>query len=108
MDERRTSYMNLISHFNNAFLTMDFNNPDINNGNTFMPFISFAMFFAGLVIIFIGIILVNTAKKEWNLFYAPEDKFTDDMKAKKKSACLKGRIVYSIGFILFVVSFFIK
>jgi hypothetical protein len=100
--------MNLINTFNNACLTIDFNNPDINNGNSFLPFISFAMFFAGLVIIFIGIILVNSAKKEWNLFYAPQDKYTDDMKAKRKSACLKGRIVYSIGFILFVASFFVK
>jgi len=51
---------------------------------------------------------VNAAKREWNVFYAPHDVSTEDIKGKKKKGVIKGRIVYIIGIIMLVASFFVK
>lgn len=97
-------FNNVIS---NVLLTIDFMDPNLNNGNSFLPFISFMMFFAGIITIFIGIILVNAAKKEWKVFYAPHDEYNDENKAKLKTGCMRGRVVYVIGIVLLAASFFV-
>lgn len=99
--------MYLDNVISNVLLTMDFNDPTIHNGDSILPFVSFVVFFVGVIMIFIGLILVSAAKKEWNVFYAPHDEYTDDNKAKMKAGCIRGRVVYSIGIVLLVASFFI-
>jgi len=93
---------------NNMFLTVDVTDINSNNGSSALPFLGFVMFLFSIVLIFVGLVLVNAAKREWNVFYAPHDVSTEDIKGKKKKGVIKGRIVYIIGIIMLVASFFVK
>ena len=93
---------------NNVFLTMNSTIINGNNGSSFLPFIGFLLFLFGIVMIFVGLILVSAAKREWNVFYAPHDAPTEDVKAKKKKGTMKGRVVYILGALMLVASFFVK
>ena len=93
---------------NSILLTVDVTDPNSNNGSTVMPFLGFVMFLLGIVMIFVGLILTNAAKREWNVFYAPHDAPTEDVKAKKKKGVMKGRVVYILGILMLAASFFVK
>ena len=93
---------------NNIFLTVNVTDVNSNNGSSALPFLGFVMFLFGIVMIFVGLILTSAAKREWNVFYAPHDTPTLDIKKKKKIGVMKGRIVYILGIIMFVASFFVK
>ena len=101
-----------IMYFGNAisniFLTMNAANVSSDAGNSVWPFIGFLMFLFGVVITFAGLIMASAAKREWNVFYAPHDVPTEDIKTKKKKGTRKGRIVYILGIIMLVGSFFVK
>ena len=62
------------------------------------------MFFAGFVIIFIGIVKINDAKKQWNLVYDQRDRknFSDPKYEKEKRT---GKILVAAGVILILLSF---
>ena len=92
----------------NIFLTMNAANVSSDAGNSVWPFIGFLMFLFGVVIIFAGLVMTSAAKREWNVFYAPHDISTEDIKTKKKKGARKGRIVYILGIIMLVGSFFVK
>jgi len=93
---------------NNILLTVNVVDPESNNGSSTLPFLGFVLFLFGIVIIFVGLILTSAAKKEWNVFYAPHDTPTGDIKAKKKKTLIKGRIVYILGIVMLVLSYVIK
>ena len=95
--------------FNNIFLTVNITDVGSNNGSSILPFIGFMLFLFGIVIIFVGLILTNAAKREWNVFYAPHDLSSQvDNKTKKKKSVVKGRVVYILGIVMLVASYFVK
>lgn len=98
-------YLNNV--INNIFLTASIIEPNETSGGSFLPFLGFVMCLVGFVMIFIGLILASAAKKEWNVFYAPEDKYTDDRKVKNKIALIRGRVVCALGVVIFAASFFV-
>jgi len=93
---------------NNIFLTVNVTDVNSNNGSSILPFIGFLLFLFGIVTIFVGLMLTSAAKRQWNVFYAPHDISTVDIKEKKKKGVMKGRIIYILGLIMLVASFFVK
>ena len=85
-------------------LEIDFYGAEAHAGTSFKPFIGFMMFFAGFVIIFIGIVKINDAKKQWNLFYDQRDRkdFSEPKYEKEKRT---GKILVAAGVILILLSF---
>ena len=77
-------------------LEIDFYDAEAHAGTSFKPFIGFMMFFAGFVIIFIGIVKINDAKKQWNLFYDQRDrKDTGGCRCDSDSS-----VIYSAAFVV--------
>ena len=53
---------------------IDFYDAEAHAGTSYTPFIGFMIFFSGMMVLFIGIVKLSTAKKQWNLFYDDRDK----------------------------------
>lgn len=85
---------------------IDFNDSEAHAGTSFLPFIGFMCFFAGLMLIFIGVIKISNSKHQWNIFYDNRDR--KDLKSEYFVRDRKtGIIMAIIGLILFIGSFFI-
>jgi len=93
---------------NNMLLTLNTSTINSDNGSSVLPFVGFLMFLFGVVIIFMGLVSASAAKREWNVFYAPHDVVEEDLKVKKKKRMMKARIVYILGSIMLLASFFVK
>lgn len=74
-------------------------------GGSILPFLGFMLFLFGSMMIFIGIVMVISAKREWKIYYAPHDEYTEDLIKQRKRDFLKGRIVYILGIVFFILSF---
>lgn len=93
---------------NSILLYVDFNNQTDYKGTSIWPFFSFVMFFAGLLLIFIGFIIANTARKQWNTYYDAKDRTPEQSKSEKKKSLWRGRIVMIAGLLIFIASYFVK
>lgn len=98
----------MLNLFNTIMLYVDFNDPNAYQGTSIWPFISFLMFFAGILMVFIGFIIANTAKKQWNTFYDARNRTDEQTKSQKKKSLLRGRIVMIAGVVIFIASYFVK
>lgn len=85
---------------------IDFSDSESYRGTSYLPFIGFMVFLIGLVVLFIGIVKINDAKKQWFLFYDDRDKkdFKKPEYIKEKKV---GIVMVIIGIIMIVASFFI-
>ena len=103
-----------------AQTTMDFYNSEDHAGTSYLPFIGFMLFLAGLVVIIVGLATYLTAKHNFNIFFDARDVrmtyeeqiMPDDEKARLNNEKLakdkkRGKIVIIIGIVLAVSSFFV-
>lgn len=85
---------------------IDFYDTESHQGTSIIPFLGFMMALLGLVITFIGIVKINNAKRQWNLFYDSRDrKDLTDVKYKKEKK--QGIVLTVIGVVMLVASFII-
>lgn len=100
--------MYLNNMINSIMLTIDFNNQEAYQGQSIWPFISFLLFFAGIVGVLVGIVVIVEAKREWHIYYGPNDKTATEEQLIKKKNFTKGIVVCAVSAMVFCVSFFVK
>ena len=47
---------------------IDFNDSESYRGTSYLPFLGFMVFFAGMMIAFIGIVKISNSRHQWNMF----------------------------------------
>lgn len=99
---------NLLHLFNNVLLTVDIYDETANQGDSIWPFISFVLFAIGIMLVFIGVVKLSTAKREWSLFYDRRDSVAKSDKVSKNKSVKVAWATIAIGLIVFIASFFIK
>lgn len=105
---RTGDIMYLSGIINTIGLSVDFANQNANTGDSIWPFVSFMMFFVGIMGAFMGFVIVNAARMEWHVFYATNDKSKEVDKAGKKKNIIKGCILFVVSVSIFGASFFVK
>lgn len=83
---------------------VDFYDSESYAGTSYKPFIGFMIFFIGLVVLIAGIVNVNTAKHQWNLFYDQRDKMHFD-EPKYAAQRRRGIIMIVAGIVMMLASF---
>ena len=53
---------------------IDFNDSESYRGTSYLPFLGFMVFFAGMMIAFIGIVKISNSRHQWNIFYDERDR----------------------------------
>ena len=53
---------------------IDFNDSESYRGTSYLPFLGFMVFFAGMMIAFIGIVKISNSRHQWNIFYDQRDR----------------------------------
>ncbi|MFQ7395608.1 MAG: DUF3899 domain-containing protein [Lachnospira eligens] len=97
---------------------MDYYNSEDHAGTSYLPFIGFMLFLAGIVVIIVGLATYLTAKHNFNIFFDARDVrityeeqiMPDDEKARLNNEKLakdkkKGKIIIIIGVVLVIASF---
>ena len=74
---------------------IDFNDSESYRGTSYLPFLGFMVFFAGMMIAFIGIVKISNSRHQWNIFYDERDRKT-------------GIIMLVVGIVMMIVSFLIR
>lgn len=102
------SVMNL---FNNIAYELvrcqiDFYDSESHQGDSYMPFIGFVVFLIGLVVLFLGVVRLTSAKRQFNIFFDQRDKqdYTEEKYKKEKNI---GIIMIIAGAVMMVGSYFI-
>ena len=111
-----TFFINRIALEADTSAAMDFYNSDA--GTSYLPFIGFMLFLAGIVVIIVGLATYLTAKHNFNIFFDARDVrmtyeeqiMPDDEKARLNNEKLakdkkKGKIIIIIGVVLVIASF---
>lgn len=83
---------------------IDFYDAEAHAGTSYTPFIGFMIFFAGMMVLFIGIVKLSNAKKQWNLFYDDRDKkdLSNPQYVKERKT---GKILIIVGVVMMLASF---
>ena len=110
-----TFFINRIALEADTSAAMDFYNSEEHAGTSYLPFIGFMLFLAGIVVIIVGL---ATAKHNFNIFFDARDVrmtydeqiMPDDEKARLNNEKLakdkkKGKIIIIIGVVLVIASF---
>lgn len=97
---------------------MDYYNSEDHAGTSYLPFIGFMLFLAGIVVIIVGLATYLTAKHNFNIFFDARDVrityeeqiMPDDEKARLNNEKLakdkkRGKIIIIIGVVLVIASF---
>ena len=97
---------------------MDYYNSEDHAGTSYLPFIGFMLFLAGIVVIIVGLATYLTAKHNFNIFFDARDVrityeeqiMPDDEKARLNNEKLakdkkRGKIIIIIGIVLAIASF---
>lgn len=83
---------------------IDFYDSETYAGDSYLPFLGFLIFFAGMMVVFVGAMKLSNAKKQWNLFYDQRDrKDLTSPKYVKESKIAK--ILIAVGIVLMLASF---
>lgn len=85
---------------------IDFNDNVSYRGTSYLPFLGFMCFFAGLMIAFIGIVKISNSRHQWNIFYDKRDKKDLNSPAVNKDRKV-GIIMLAVGIVLMIGSNFI-
>ena len=81
---------------------------EANKGTTIWPFMSFMMFFVGIIGFFIGIVILSEARRQWHVFYSESHHTKEEELAIKKKNMIKGFTVSGMSMLIFIISFFVK
>ena len=97
---------------------MDYYNSEDHADTSYLPFIGFMLFIAGIVVIIVGLATYLTAKHNFNIFFDARDVrityeeqiMPDDEKARLNNEKLakdkkRGKIIIIIGVVLVIASF---
>lgn len=85
---------------------IDFNDSEKYQGTSYLPFIGFMIFFAGLMFAFIGIVKISSSRHQWNIFY--DDRERKDLNAPSVNKDRKTGIIMLIaGVVMMILSFVI-
>ena len=88
-------------------LHIDFNDSESYRGTSYLPFLGFMVFFAGMMIAFIGIVKISNSRHQWNIFYDERDR--KDLKSPAVNKDRKtGIIMLVVGIVMMIVSFLIR
>lgn len=83
---------------------IDFNDSESYRGTSYLPFLGFMVFFAGMMIAFIGIVKISNSRHQWNIFYDERDR--KDLKSPAVNKDRKtGIIMLVVGIVMMIVSF---
>ena len=112
-----TFFINRIALEADTSAAMDFYNSEEHAGTSYLPFIGFMLFLAGIVVIIVGLATYLTAHN-FNIFFDARDVrmtyeeqiMPDDEKARLNNEKLakdkkKGKIIIIIGVVLVIASF---
>ena len=100
-----TFFINRIALEADTSAAMDFYNSEEHAGTSYLPFIGFMLFLAGIVVIIVGLATYLTAKHNFNIFFDARDekaRLNNEKLAKDKK---KGKIIIIIGVVLVIASF---
>ena len=110
-----TFFINRIALEADTSAAMDFYNSEEHAGTSYLPFIGFMLFLAGIIV---GLATYLTAKHNFNIFFDARDVrmtyeeqiMPDDEKARLNNEKLakdkkKGKIIIIIGVVLVIASF---
>ena len=111
-----TFFINRIALEADTSAAMDFYNSEEHAGTSYLPFIGFMLFLAGIVVIIVGLATYLTAKHNFNIFFDARDvRMTYDEQIMPEKARLnneklakdkkKGKIIIIIGVVLVIASF---
>lgn len=93
----------LLHQINWVFCEIDFNDAEAHAGTSYLPFIGFMASLFALVFVMVGIVKINNAKRQWNLFYDQRDrKDLSDPKYEKEKKVGIGCVI--VGIALFIIS----
>lgn len=83
---------------------VDFYDTEQYAGTSYVPFLGFVVFFVGMMVVFIGAVKLNNAKKQWNLFYDTRDRkdFTKPEYVRERKV---GKVLIVVGIIMMLLSF---
>lgn len=94
-----------MSHFASAVNIYD---AEAHRGDSFLPFISFLMFLAGLVIILIAAAKLLAIRSQYHLWFDKRDELPEETQQGRKKAIITGWVIFAVGALLFLGSFFVK
>ena len=113
-----TFFINRIALEADTSAVMDFYNSEEHAGTSYLPFVGFMLFLAGIVVIIVGLATYLTAKHNFNIFFDERDVrmtyeeqiMPDDEKARLNNEKLakdkkKGKIIIIVGVVLVIASF---
>ena len=112
-----TFFINRIALEADTSAAMDFYNSEEHAGTSYLPFIGFMLFLAGIVVIIVGLATYLTAKHNFNIFFDArdvrmtyEEQIMPDDKARLNNEKLakdkkKGKIIIIVGVVLVIASF---
>jgi uncharacterized membrane protein YidH (DUF202 family) len=100
--KEETIMLNLVQ---NVACDIDFNDSEAYQGSSFLPFIGFMCFVLGIVLIFIGIVKIVSAKHQWNLFFDQRDRKDLDAPVVRRDGKI-GIVLTVIGVVVLIGSFF--
>ena len=113
-----TFFINRIALEADTSAAMDFYNSEEHAGTSYLPFIGFMLFLAGIFLIIVGLATYLTAKHNFNIFFDARDVrmtydeqiMPDDEKARLNNEKLakdkkKGKIIIIVGVVLVIASF---
>ncbi len=85
---------------------IDFYDSESHQGDSYMPFIGFMVFLIGMVVLFLGVVRLTSAKRQFNIFYDQRDKqdYTEEKYKKERTI---GKIMIIAGAVMMVGSYFI-
>lgn len=85
---------------------IDFYDSESYAGTSYLPFLGFMCFFAGLMVAFIGIVKISNSRHQWNIFYDKRDKKDLNSPTVRKDGKV-GVIMLVLGIVMMIVSNFI-
>lgn len=97
---------NVLSDLQWVLCDIDFYNEDTHQGDSFLPFIGFLLFLAGLIFVVIGIIRLSVAIHRWNLYYDMRDQKQGEL-VKYDKERKNGIVMIIIGAVALIASFII-
>lgn len=96
----------MYSYLQQIACDIDFNNNEDYRGTSYLPFLGFMCFFAGLMIAFIGIVKITNSRHQWNIFYDKRDRKDLQSPAVNKDR-KTGIILLIVGIVMMIASNFI-
>lgn len=72
-----------------------------------MPFLNFLMSFAGLLLLFIGVVQIVSIRRQFSLYFDKRDEVAQDTDKIRKRKLIFNVVLAAAGIILFVLSYII-